>query len=138
MSDRQTRQTDQSRRQEILTPLRLVQTPDGAAFRLTLDGDLDLTASNVIQQRLRELGNASTHVVVDLSGVPFIDCSGLRALVHALQAIEAGAAGLELNPEYSAPLRRLVQLIHTAGLTDRLAGLDRFFPLDRMTSGITP
>ncbi|HEX3723166.1 MAG TPA: STAS domain-containing protein [Nitrolancea sp.] len=136
MSDGQIRQSE--RRQEILPALRLVQDLDSAAPGLTLEGELDLIASDVIQQRLRELGNANARVVVDLSGITFIDCSGLRALVQALQTIEAGNSRLQLNPECSAPLRRLVELIHSAGLADRLPGLDRFFPLNRMTNRTTP
>lgn len=60
-------------------------------------GDVDLAAEASVTQALADVvaSGTTTGVVVDLSGVPFLDSSGIRALVRGHLA--AAEAGLELT-----------------------------------------
>ncbi len=50
-------------------------------------GDIDLTGSPVLRQELKRVQTARpARVVVDLSGVPYMDSSGVATLVEAMQA----------------------------------------------------
>ncbi len=62
-----------------------------------VSGDVDLAAEASLTHALAEVvaSGSTTHVVVDLSGVPFLDSSGIRALVRAHLA--AAEVGLELT-----------------------------------------
>ena len=56
-------------------------------------GDIDLTGSPQLKVELRRVGStapAPQRVVVDLSGVSYMDSSGLATLVEALQASRKG------------------------------------------------
>jgi anti-sigma B factor antagonist len=55
-------------------------------------------------------------VVIDLSGVGFIDSSGLRVLVEAHQRAEAEARRLVL----SGPSRQVLRLLEISGLMEYL------------------
>ncbi|GAA4586382.1 hypothetical protein GCM10023194_32410 [Planotetraspora phitsanulokensis] len=48
-------------------------------------GDLDLATAYLLERALDEalLRPEVSYLEVDMSGVPFMDCSGLRALIHA-------------------------------------------------------
>jgi anti-sigma B factor antagonist len=61
---------------------------DGAVCTLILNGDLDISAaSGFLQHASRVVGDRTGRLVLDLAGVTFLDCSGLRTL-----AIAAGFA----------------------------------------------
>ena len=60
----------------------------GAHHLLSLEGDLDLSSAPVLEAQLAEL-EGLVSCVVDLHGLDFIDCAGLRALVHLCQELTA-------------------------------------------------
>ncbi|HVM63449.1 MAG TPA: STAS domain-containing protein [Acidimicrobiales bacterium] len=79
-----------------------------------LSGDVDLSQAQALTDRLADLVASGRDVIVDLSGVSFIDSTGMGALVFASRRAEAHGQ--------SVTLRRLgVQVMRT--LT--LAGLDQ-------------
>ncbi|MEU6380375.1 ANTAR domain-containing protein [Streptomyces sp. NPDC046909] len=60
--------------------------PEGDRMLVTLDGDLDLSTDQVLQQALRSaLVRAREGIDLDLGGVEFCDCSGLNALLGIRQ-----------------------------------------------------
>jgi anti-anti-sigma factor len=65
--------------------VRRVDHPLGVV--LTLAGELDLATAPVLQERLDAAMRAKATVVIDLSGLRFIDSSGLRLLVQAEQQL---------------------------------------------------
>lgn len=63
---------------------RTTSLPDGLVLRP--EGDIDLARSPELRQRLRsELERGHRRLVLDLSGVPYMDSSGVATLVEALQ-----------------------------------------------------
>jgi anti-sigma B factor antagonist len=81
-----------------------------------LHGDLDTAASCRLREALAELCGAAA-VVLDLSGVPFIDAAGLRVLVAGIRRCHAHGAEVVIRG-IRPPVERLV----------RLAGLDQVAP----------
>ena len=53
----------------------------GAATVVQVTGEVDLATHEELSERLREAAGAKKPVIVDLSGCPFIDSSGIRALL---------------------------------------------------------
>ena len=87
---------------------------------LPLEGEIDLHASPRLARSLaRMIAKRPEHVVVDLSGVTFIDSSGLAVLINAMQDIK----------EYGGKLT-------VAGINNNVrsifetARLDQFFLID--------
>ena len=64
--------------------------PDEGLFVVALVGELDMASAAELSLRLAGLGkNERFRVVVDVSGLAFIDSSGLNALVTSARAVEA-------------------------------------------------
>lgn len=102
---------------EAQLTLDLADRDDGGVV-ITVAGEIDSSNCDRLQELLREQGAAGGAVAVDvdLSGVTFIDSSGLRALLVGQQAINATNGSLRVsNP--SDNVRRLFEI---TGLTDRL------------------
>lgn len=90
---------------------------DGDACILALTGELSLADASALERRLDEVlaTNAST-IVVDLSGVEFIDSTGLSVLVRAQQ--QATERGMELG--VANPNPQAARLLSLTGLAERL------------------
>ncbi len=130
MNDRQTTPSRALLEDDTSLPwLRLHESRDvDGTLRLALQGELDIATAGRVRRRTRDLRTAGTPTVLDLSAVDFIDCGGLRVILEALEAADHDGWRLGISPEYSVPLRRLLELIHYAGLAVRLHGLDRLPP----------
>lgn len=70
---------------------------DGGAARVFLTGDIDLETSPLARQALLAAVDRGTPVVVDMSGVSYMDSSGIASLVEAFQ--KAKSAGHEFSLE---------------------------------------
>ena len=67
-------------------PLEVRVSKAGEAVVVTPVGDVDLTASPTLRAELRKVHEGRpVRVVVDLSGVPYMDSSGVATLVEAMQ-----------------------------------------------------
>jgi anti-sigma B factor antagonist len=65
-----------------------VTTPEPGV--LALDGEIDLHEAPQVKTKLLPLINSKLpHVVVDLTGVSYIDSSGLALFIEAMQRIQA-------------------------------------------------
>ena len=72
--------------------------PTDPANFLPLEGEIDLHVSPRLEGSLeRIIKKQPPHVVVDLSGVTFIDSSGLAVLIRALQTIKGYGGNLSLR-----------------------------------------
>lgn len=83
---------------------------------LRVAGDVDAVSVAELAEALERLvAGGATDVRLDLSGVPFIDSTGLTALITTHTQLEG--RGRVIVEEASAPVRR----------TFKVAGLDVFF-----------
>lgn len=61
------------------------------AFLLSLHGELDIATSPVLQRRLHMVqAPGIERLVLDMSGLAFLDSAGLRTLVAAQDQLHAG------------------------------------------------
>ena len=87
---------------------------------LPLEGEIDLHVSPRLARSLASMiAKRPTHLVVDLSGVTFIDSSGLAVLINAMQDIKEYGGKLTL-----AGINNNVRSIFET------ARLDQFFLID--------
>ena len=92
--------------------LHITTSPSG----LHLSGEIDAHSVTVLARHLDPLPGSSDDVVIDLSGVGFVDSSGLRVLVEAHQRAEAEARRLVL----SGSRRPVLRLLEISGLMEYL------------------
>jgi len=73
-----------------------VESREGATVVRPI-GEVDLSGSPVLRQELRriQVGQAK-RLVIDLSGVPYMDSSGVATLVEAMQAARKSSTRLVL------------------------------------------
>ncbi|MQA88372.1 MAG: anti-sigma factor antagonist [Streptosporangiales bacterium] len=88
---------------------------------LAVTGEIDLSNSDVLARRLHHLAaEGYQYVILDLSGVTFCDCSGVRALMSGLDRLRANDGEGWLRLVGLQPMvRKLV----------RIAGVDQHFPV---------
>ena len=106
-------------------PILLTVARDDAHVRLTVVGDVDLCTAPLLHDALdAALDGRPSRVDVDLSGVTFLDSSGLHALIRASWSAQRSAT--ELAFVCVPPLvTRLLQL----------TGLWRVLPVASTTTG---
>lgn len=99
--------------------LRVHREQNADGVRISLTGEMDLETAPVFTAALSPwLGQGSVPVHVDLSAVTFCDCSGLRALLLAVEAARNGATVLRIQTPGPAVLR----LLALTGTRDVLLG----------------
>lgn len=66
-------------------------------FVVGLEGDLDMSTSPQVRNILLPIfKKGASHIIVDLSGVPYIDSSGIATFVEALQLSRRGSVRFTL------------------------------------------
>lgn len=87
---------------------------DGQAV-LRLEGQLDLSTAHVLDAEISRLGELlSRSVVVDLHGLEFLDCAGVRPLVRLADELNAHRGRLVV----SGASRLVSFVLTTAGVSD--------------------
>ncbi len=87
---------------------------DGAAT-LTLHGELDLGSADTLREAIRELQyHHHVIVVVDLSQLDFIDCTGVRELIMARNTQRRRGGELILKD----PSRQTLRVLDLLGLSE--------------------
>ncbi len=87
---------------------------DGA-MRMTLTGELDLSAAEGLKARLGEIQRSKRRVRLDLSELEFIDCAGIRAILDAMAEARRGGCAFEVDRAVSPIVGRIVSLGAIAG-----------------------
>lgn len=87
---------------------------------LTVRGDVDLASHERFQAGMEPWLVAGTSVVVDCSGVEFLDSMGLRVLVHAWQRMPQDGFSLAL----AAPSPAVVRVLELAGIANLIPVLE--------------
>jgi anti-anti-sigma factor len=83
-----------------------------------ISGEIDITTCGAMRDTLTAALRSGPDLIVDLSGVTFIDCSGIRVLVAARNQAVAGGGTLTLRAP-SAAVRRVTGIL----------GLDEVLPV---------
>jgi anti-anti-sigma factor len=86
---------------------------DGA-LRATLIGELDLSVTNRLRDRLDQLQRSKRRIRLDLSRLEFIDGSGVGALLSALVEARRNGWQLEVDQHVSPNVRRIISLADIA------------------------
>jgi anti-anti-sigma factor len=108
---------------------------------LVVSGDLDAASSGVFQESLLQAARShGSPLLLDLSGIDFVDCAGLTALITIRRLIEARGCGLQIIA-VSRALRAIVGLTGTQFALDEIPGPravrgDRTRPATWASSGL--
>lgn len=103
-----------------LEPFRLEASIAGPEGTLALTGELDLHTSAEVDDAVSTMvSEGVTRLVVDMSGLAFVDSSGLRALLRARQALGDATDAVVLRAPSDA-VRRLLDLTGLGELFERV------------------
>ncbi len=88
----------------------VVSSPPSAA--VVLDGEIDISTCPAIRRFLMAaISGGDVHLAVDMSGVTFIDATGIGVLVAAANRARQAGGGLSLLAP-SPQVRRLLDVLH--------------------------
>lgn len=79
----------------VAEQLHIEQTTENGCAVLAVSGEIDLASAPMLEGRIQAL-DAGGPIVVDLSGVTFIDSTGLRVLISANEAANGAGGSLHL------------------------------------------
>ncbi|MCW3040687.1 MAG: anti-sigma factor antagonist [Solirubrobacterales bacterium] len=100
----------------------LQTAPTDDSLRITATGELDLVTAPLLARALREAAvEADRAILLDLTGVTFMDSSGLAAVLEAVQRSRESAGTLRISPGNGA----VVRVLELAGLLDGLPLVER-------------
>ncbi len=100
------------------TPLSITSEPSDDVWRVVAEGELDVDGAAALEAAVvAGLDATVAEVVLDLSGISFIDSSGLRVLVDAAAAAAREDTHARLRIISSPSVDRVVDL---SGLRDHL------------------
>lgn len=107
---------------ELLTTEFEKHREDVAILRLV--GEIDLSSVDVLSTQLKNLAKgAPANVIVDATGVTFMDSTGMHALVEGKRAINSKGTKIYLVP--SPQVRRILELVFPDRLfADRVDSVD--------------
>ncbi len=92
----------------------------GDSMVVTVGGDLDIVTSPALDDCLTQARGGGNRVVLDLSGVDFMDTSALAVIVGHWKRLEAAGGSLAL----AGARYRYTKTLWITGLADRLSLYD--------------
>jgi anti-anti-sigma factor len=96
-----------------ITPFGMEATCDGCCVRLAVTGELNLSTAEAFAQRVRELSGSGSEVLLDLSGVDFMDSTGLKTVLDAIGEAHRLDRAVAVKPDLAPQVSRLLQLTGT-------------------------
>ena len=91
----------------------VISTAEDGRFLVVLNGEIDLLSARSFVRSMSELPSTPAHVVIDVSGLTFVDSSGINALVQSVRTIEQrGGSAVLAAP--SAATRRVFEITRVA------------------------
>jgi anti-anti-sigma factor len=89
--------------------------PDRTAEGLSVHGEIDLATAELFEEQASEavMDTPASSVLIDLSGVTFMDSAGIRALIRVMEL----RCGKSLVVQ---PSRQVFKLLQLVALTDRV------------------
>jgi anti-anti-sigma factor len=97
-------------------PIEIEISVDGSRATVSVSGELDLLSAPTLAERLDALGGDVKAVELDLSGLTFVDSSGLNALLTARRRLDE--AGGECHVTTASDVA--VRLFEVAGVRELL------------------
>jgi anti-anti-sigma factor len=85
-------------------------TATSGAVRLRLAGELDLAVVSDLTARLEELRRRQQHTELDLSGLSFMDSTGLGTILTAMLDARREGWNLVIGPELKRPVQRMIDI----------------------------
>jgi anti-sigma B factor antagonist len=105
---------------------------DGDRHTLVLAGELDLASAPTLEATTARLcADGASEIVVDLSGLAFIDSTGLRTILGSMSLCEEHLCNFWLIPGPRA-VQRLFEL---AGILERLPFREPDLPVEPSQTG---
>jgi anti-anti-sigma factor len=95
------------------------ESQDDGWLHLRLSGELDLASASALGERLDDLRAGNQQVCLDLSNLDFMDSSGIALLVKAVEDARQDGWALEVAPELSPQVDRVLELTSLKGLVIR-------------------
>jgi anti-anti-sigma factor len=92
----------------------------GDSMVVAIRGDLDIVTSPQLDESLTQAEASHSRIILDLSGVDFLDTSALAVIVGHWKKAEAGGGTLAL----AGARYRYTKTLWITGLADRLAMYD--------------
>src|SRR4051795_7042239 len=90
---------------------------DETRASFTLDGDVDLTSGQAVRDAVCEaLDSGARDVVLDLSGVNFLDSAGLNHLLNTARDVDRRGARLRCDAPHGGEPRVVIDLAGVAKL----------------------
>jgi anti-anti-sigma factor len=93
---------------------------EGSWVRVRVEGELALTSSSLLELAVERELEANSDILLDLSGIDFIDSAGLRAMTALVRTARANGRKLKLSSDLPPHARRLMEIV----------GLLPFVPID--------
>jgi anti-anti-sigma factor len=88
-----------------------IVVPDPSSATVALDGEIDISNCPAIRRLLMAaISGGYIHLAIDMSGVTFIDATGIGVLVAAANQARAAGGGLSLVAP-SRPVQRLLDIL---------------------------
>jgi len=79
--------------------------------RVCIEGELALTSSSVVELAVERELAGQRDVLLDLSGIDFIDSAGLRAMTALVRTAKANGRRLRLSSDLPPHARRLMEIV---------------------------
>lgn len=96
--------------------LNVTWSVDGDTAEVRAEGSVDVASRDRLTDAVRAaLADGVTTVVVDLSGVTFMDSTGIGALVESAGAVDDAEGSFSI----SSPSRPVARLLEVAGLSEQ-------------------
>src|SRR5215212_4904587 len=91
-----------------LTPFEVCCVEEGEAARLELRGELDMATAPVLERVIKTAARSHPdRIVLDLSGLSFVDVSGLRAILDAARSARRDGRSVVITN----PMPHIVRLL---------------------------
>lgn len=106
------------------------------AVVVRLSGEIDMSSADLLTDQLEAIaGREATSVILDATGVTFMDSTGLHALVKGKRTLHEGGSQIFLVP--SPQVRRVLELVFPDPLfASRLSSVDEALDaIDQAESG---
>src|SRR3954470_2531738 len=100
----------------LANTLRIADPDRGAPWTVTIDGpgtihavgEIDMTTAGLLSHFIEQEASSGGNVMLDLSGVSFIDSSGIAALLRGVSSTDRSSELVLLHP--SRQVRRVLEI----------------------------